>query len=68
MKILVVDDSKAMRMIVKRTIRKAGFTLESERTTHLLKTPSGEVLFRAMRGSKRVNSTWLVSHHEKLFI
>ena len=26
MKILVVDDSKAMRMIVKRTIRKAGFT------------------------------------------
>jgi two-component system chemotaxis response regulator CheY len=25
-KILVVDDSKAMRMIVKRTIRKAGFT------------------------------------------
>ena len=26
MKILVVDDSKAMRMIVQRTIRKAGFT------------------------------------------
>jgi two-component system chemotaxis response regulator CheY len=26
MKVLIVDDSKAMRMIVKRTLRQAGFT------------------------------------------
>ena len=66
MKTFITDNENLKAMT--KAIRKAGFTLESERTTHLLKTPSGEVLFRAMRGSKRVNSTWLVSHHEKLFI
>ena len=66
MKTFITDNDTLKAMT--KAIRKAGFTLESERTTHLLKTPSGEVLFRAMRGSKRVNSTWLVSHHEKLFI
>jgi len=66
MKTFITDNENLKAMT--RAIRKAGFTLESERTTHLLKTPSGEVLFRAMRGTKRVNSTWLVSHHEKLFI
>ena len=66
MKTFITDNENLKAMT--RAIRKAGFTLEAERTTHLLKTPSGEVLFRAMRGTKRVNSTWLVSHHEKLFI
>tara|TARA_R110001583_G_scaffold8774_3_gene41535 strand:- start:6282 stop:6482 length:201 start_codon:yes stop_codon:yes gene_type:complete len=66
MKTFITDNENLKAMT--KAIRKAGFTLESERTTHLLKTPSGEVLFRAMRGTKRVNSTWLVSHHEKLFI
>ena len=66
MKTFITDNENLKAMT--RAIRKAGFTLESERTTHLLNTPSGEVLFRAMRGTKRVNSTWLVSHHEKLFI
>ena len=66
MKTFITDNENLKAMT--KAIRKAGFTLESERTTHLLKTPSGEVLFRAMRGTKRVNSTWLVSHHEKLLI
>ena len=66
MKTFITDNENLKAMT--KAIRKAGFTLESERTTHLLKTPSGEVLFRAMRGTKRVNSTWLVSHHEKLFV
>ena len=66
MKTFITDNENLKAMT--KAIRKAGFTLESERTTHLLKTPSGEVLFRAMRGTKRVNSPWLVSHHEKLFI
>ena len=42
MKILIVDDSKAMRMIVKRTVRKAGFDsaeyLEAENGVEALKT------------------------------
>jgi hypothetical protein len=58
------EDLKAMT----KAIRRAGFTLESERTTHLLKSHSGEVIFQAMRGSKRVGGIWLVSHHEKLFL
>ena len=66
MKTFITDNENLKAMT--KAIRKAGFTLESERTTHLLKASSGEVLFRAMRGTKRVNSTWLVSHHEKLFV
>jgi hypothetical protein len=66
MKTLITDNETLKAMT--KAIRKAGFTLESERTTHLLKAPNGEVIFQAMRGSKKVHGTWLVSHHEKLFI
>lgn len=52
MKILVVDDSKAMRMIVQRTLRQAGFTAHTvteacngaEALAHLRKEPCDVVL------------------------
>ena len=58
------DDLKAMT----KALRGAGCTLQSTRTTHVLKTPKGDIIFQAMRGSRKVRGTWLVSHHPNLFL
>jgi two-component system chemotaxis response regulator CheY len=44
MKILIVDDSKAMRMIIQRTLRQAGFTSHS-----VTEASSGVEAFAALR-------------------
>jgi len=43
----------------------SGFTLEAGRTTRVLTTPGGRVIFRAMKGR---NGTWLVTHAAELFL
>ncbi len=47
MKILVVDDSKAMRMIVKRTLRQAGFT-----DIEVTEAENGVEAFESIQASK----------------
>jgi uncharacterized protein with von Willebrand factor type A (vWA) domain len=57
------DDLKAMVS----ALRQAGAPLESTRTTHRLRGHGGDIVFQAMRGSRKVGGTWLVSHHPNLF-
>lgn len=57
------NDVKAMV----KALKDAGLPIEKTRTTRKVEI-GGKVVFMAMKGSKRVKGSWLVSHHEKLFV
>ena len=57
------DDVKAMVIAMKV----AGLKVEKTRTTRKVEI-NGKTIFWAMKGSSKVKGTWLVRHHEKLFI
>ena len=69
MKSVIVDKVHIKAML--KALREAGAPIQSTSTTHEVKGKNGTI-FWAMKGSKKTlwrgQATWLVSHHEKLFI
>ena len=57
------DDVKAMV----KAMKKVGLPIEKTRTTRKVEI-NGNIIFWAMKGSKNVRSTWMVSHNENLFV
>lgn len=57
------DDVKAMV----KAMKDAGLPVVKTTTTRVV-TINGKDVFWAMKGSKKVQGTWLVRHHEKLFV
>ena len=57
------DDVKAMV----KAMKVAGLDIEKTRTTRKVEI-NGKTIFWAMKGSKNVRGTWMVRHHEKLFV
>jgi two-component system chemotaxis response regulator CheY len=52
LKVLIVDDSSAMRAVIKKTLRAAGFNLEQ-----CLEAPDGQQALETDRKSTRLNSS-----------
>lgn len=57
------DDVKAMV----KAMKVAGLPIEKTSTTRKVEV-NGKTIFWAMKGSKKVKGTWMVRHHENLFV
>ena len=61
-----ITTSEDVRAMVK-AMKVAGLPIEKTTTTRKVEL-KGQTIFWAMKGSSKVKGTWLVRHHEKLFI